>query len=97
MEADRYPSDAPEKADLIDGALGEGLHFHDTHKYYAQGVGPQRQSASCVPTFDAGPGCSRSAASTCTLIEEPRVPAMSARVAQRNRLQSSRSPVVSAT
>lgn len=41
MEADMYPSNAPEKADLIDGALGEGSHFHDTYKYYAQGVGPE--------------------------------------------------------
>lgn len=41
MEADMYPLNAPEKADLIDGALGEGSHFHDTYKYYAQGVGPE--------------------------------------------------------
>lgn len=48
MEADMYPSNAPEKADLIDGALGEGSHFHDTYKYYAQGVGPE------TPTLPAG-------------------------------------------
>lgn len=41
MEADMYPANAPEKADLIDGALGEGSPFHETHKYYAQGVGPE--------------------------------------------------------
>lgn len=41
MEADMYPSNAPEKADLIDGVLGEGSHFHDKYKYYAQGVGPE--------------------------------------------------------
>lgn len=41
MEADMYPLNAPEKADLIDGALGEGSHFHDTFRYYAQGVGPE--------------------------------------------------------
>lgn len=41
MEADMYPLHAPEKFDLIDGALGEGSYFHDTHRYYAQGVGPE--------------------------------------------------------
>ena len=28
MEADMYPRNAPEKADLIDGAIGEGSPFH---------------------------------------------------------------------
>ena len=41
MEADMYPLNAPEKADLIDGALGEGSPFHETYRYYAQGVGPE--------------------------------------------------------
>jgi hypothetical protein len=41
MEADMYPLNAPEKADLIDGALGEGSAFHDMYRYYAQGVGPE--------------------------------------------------------
>jgi len=40
MEADMYPRHAPEKSELIEGALGEGSHFHTTHRYYAQGVGP---------------------------------------------------------
>jgi len=40
-EADLYPRDAPEKADLIDGSIGEGSPFHDTFGYYAQGVGPE--------------------------------------------------------
>lgn len=40
-EADIYPMNAPDKADLIDGALGEGSHFHVTYGYYAQGVGPE--------------------------------------------------------
>jgi hypothetical protein len=31
---------APELADAIDGAIGEGSPFHQTHGYYAQGVGP---------------------------------------------------------
>lgn len=39
-EADIYPLDAPELADQIDGTLGEGSSFHETHGYYAQGVGP---------------------------------------------------------
>lgn len=41
MEADIYPLQAPELADRIDGAIGEGSAFHRTHGYYAQGVGPQ--------------------------------------------------------
>lgn len=41
MEADVYPLDAPELADAIDGAIGEGSRFHDTHGIYAQGVGPR--------------------------------------------------------
>lgn len=30
----------PELADKVDGAIGEGSAFHQTHGYYAQGVGP---------------------------------------------------------
>ncbi|MDL2356648.1 MAG: hypothetical protein QFF03_15455 [Pseudomonadota bacterium] len=48
MEADIYPLHAPEKADLIDAAIGEGSNFHDTFRYYAQGVGPD------TPTLPAG-------------------------------------------
>jgi hypothetical protein len=40
MEADIYPLQAPELADMIDGAIGEGSTFHETNGYYAQGVGP---------------------------------------------------------
>ncbi len=40
-EADIYPLDAPELADLIDGSIGEGSPFHETFGYYAQGVGPE--------------------------------------------------------
>jgi hypothetical protein len=40
-EADIYPLNAPELADRIEGALGEGSQFHETHGYYAQGVGPE--------------------------------------------------------
>ena len=41
MEADIYPLQAPELADQIDGAIGEGSQFHQTYGYYAQGVGPE--------------------------------------------------------
>ncbi len=40
MEVDLYPLSRPELADSIDGAIGEGSPFHQTHGYYAQGVGP---------------------------------------------------------
>ncbi len=40
MEADIYPLNAPELADLIDGAIGELSMFHDQFGYYAQGVSP---------------------------------------------------------
>jgi hypothetical protein len=40
MEADIYPFARPERADQVDGAMGEGSPFHQTHGYYAQGVGP---------------------------------------------------------
>lgn len=40
MEADIYPLQAPELADEIDGAIGEGSRFHQEFGYYAQGVGP---------------------------------------------------------
>lgn len=38
IEADIYPRDAPDKADLIDGAIGELSAFHQTFGYYAHGV-----------------------------------------------------------
>lgn len=38
MEADIYPKNFPEKADEVDGAIGEGSSFHEMHGYYAQGV-----------------------------------------------------------
>ena len=37
-EADLYPLHHPERADLIDGSIGELSPFHDTYGYYAQGV-----------------------------------------------------------
>jgi hypothetical protein len=39
MQADVYPRNRPERADLIDGAIGEGSRFHEQFGYYAQGVG----------------------------------------------------------
>ncbi|MBN1962165.1 MAG: hypothetical protein JW841_14590 [Deltaproteobacteria bacterium] len=38
MEADVFPKNYPERADLIDGTIGEGSPFHATFGYYAQGV-----------------------------------------------------------
>lgn len=45
MEADLYPRRAPEKADDIDGSLGDGSRFHRTFGYYAHGVGPETAKA----------------------------------------------------
>jgi hypothetical protein len=41
MEADVYPRTHPDRADLVDGSIGEGSPFHQTFGYYAQGVGPE--------------------------------------------------------
>lgn len=40
MEVDIYPRLRPELADLITGAIGEYSTFHDTFRYYADGVAP---------------------------------------------------------
>ena len=40
MEADVYPKNAIDRADLIDGSIGEGSAFHESFGYYAQGVSP---------------------------------------------------------
>ena len=40
-EAAIYPYQAPDLADEIDANIGEGSRFHETHGYYAQGVGPE--------------------------------------------------------
>lgn len=37
-EADLYPRNKPELADLIDGTIGELSPFHDTFGYYAHGI-----------------------------------------------------------
>jgi hypothetical protein len=40
IEVDVYPRHHPDRADLIDGSIGELSPFHQTFGYYAQGVGP---------------------------------------------------------
>lgn len=40
-ELDLYPALHPEKADLIDGAIGALSTFHGTFGYHADGVGPE--------------------------------------------------------
>jgi len=40
MEADVYPRNKPDLAELVDGSIGEGSFFHERFGYYAQGVGP---------------------------------------------------------
>jgi hypothetical protein len=39
MEADVFPRHHPERADLIDGTIGEESPFHELFGYYAHGVG----------------------------------------------------------
>lgn len=41
MEADVFPLLSPEKAELIDGAIGDGSPFQEAFGYYAHGVGPE--------------------------------------------------------
>ena len=41
VEADVFPLNHPERADLIDGGIGELSPFHATYGYYAQGVGEE--------------------------------------------------------
>lgn len=38
MEADVFPLNHPERADRIEGAIGEGSRFHEEFGYYAQAV-----------------------------------------------------------
>ena len=40
-EVDLYPAMHPERADLIDGAIGAMSMFDETFGYYADGVGPE--------------------------------------------------------
>ncbi len=41
IEADIYPCNQPDRVDQIDAAIGELSTFHDTHGYYAHGIGPE--------------------------------------------------------
>jgi hypothetical protein len=41
MEADLYPRLHPERAELIDGSIGEGSPFEREFGYFAHGVGPE--------------------------------------------------------
>lgn len=45
QEADVYPRFHPERAEAIDGALGDGSQFHASFGYYAHGVGPETAKA----------------------------------------------------
>jgi hypothetical protein len=45
IEADVYPRAHPDKAEEIDGALGDGSQFQATFGYYAHGVGPETAKA----------------------------------------------------
>ncbi len=40
LEADVFPHNHPDRADDIDGAIGELSQFHQTYGYYAHGVSP---------------------------------------------------------
>ncbi|HWM94085.1 MAG TPA: DUF6036 family nucleotidyltransferase [Thermoanaerobaculia bacterium] len=40
-EADLFPRNHPERADVIEGSIGELSPFHETFGYYAQGVGEE--------------------------------------------------------
>jgi hypothetical protein len=40
MEVDMYPLADPDRADEIDGVLGDGSRFESTNGYFAHGVGP---------------------------------------------------------
>jgi hypothetical protein len=45
QEADVYPRSHPERAEAIDGALGDGSQFQTAFGYYAHGVGPETAKA----------------------------------------------------
>jgi hypothetical protein len=38
IEVDMQPKNRPDKADLVDGALGEMSHIHKTHDFYVHGL-----------------------------------------------------------
>ncbi|HVR96788.1 MAG TPA: DUF6036 family nucleotidyltransferase [Thermoanaerobaculia bacterium] len=46
VEADLYPLHHPERAELIEGSIGELSPFHEMFGYYAQGVD---ETTACLP------------------------------------------------
>lgn len=44
-EAEVYPRNHPERADEIEGSLGDGSYFDSSFGYYAQAVGPETTTA----------------------------------------------------
>ena len=40
-DVDVYPRNHPERADLVEGSIGELSPFHETYGYYAQAVGAE--------------------------------------------------------
>ncbi len=62
QEADVYPRNHPDRADNIDGAIGELSQFHQTYGYYAHGVSsatailPQGWQERLVPLSNANTG-----------------------------------------
>lgn len=46
MEAELFPLNHPERADKIEGAIGEASRFHEEFGYYAQAVG---ESTATLP------------------------------------------------
>ena len=44
-DADLYPRNHPDRADVIDGSLGEGSYFDSSFGYYAHAVGPETAKA----------------------------------------------------
>jgi len=73
MEADLYPRNRPERAELVDGAIGEGSHFHEQFGYYAQGVGkgtavlPRGWERRLVRIKNENTGGWKACASKCTI------------------------------
>jgi hypothetical protein len=49
IEADVFPKNKPDMADLIDGCIGELSPFHQAFGYYAHGVG--KETAGNLPPF----------------------------------------------
>jgi len=58
IEVDMQPKNRPDKADLVDGALGEMSQFHKTHGFYVHGLlidgsaFPQGWQRRAKPVFD---------------------------------------------